>query len=90
MNEQQLKRAIRRVANAPAHAPIRIVPGDSRPTLRGSGFYYTTVGGRPVRHPNAYRRAWGRPVYHPSTLSVVVGRLYPQSVGWLPGPCPKL
>ena len=53
--------------------PVVVVEGDAAPTLEGEGYHFTTPGGRPVYHPNAYRAAWGKVVYHASTLRVVVG-----------------
>lgn len=59
------------------HCPIEEVDGFAAPTLFGEPAYYTTVTGKPVHYPSAYRRAYGRPVYHCSTVRIVVGR------GWL-------
>lgn len=54
--------------------PIAVVDGDAAPHTTGSTGYYTTPGGRPVRYPHAYRRAWGKPVYHCSDYRLEVGR----------------
>lgn len=56
---------------------VRVVSGDVAPALQGESGHYTTPGGKPVYHPNAYRRAWGKPVYHCTTERVEVGE------GWL-------
>jgi hypothetical protein len=57
--------------------PIEDKDGFDAPRLVGRSYHWTTPGGRPVYHPNAYRRAFGRPVYHGSSLRIEVGR------GWL-------
>jgi hypothetical protein len=54
--------------------PVKIVDGDNPPELLGSSSHYTTIGGRPIYHPNAYH--WPK-VYHHSTLHIEVG------MGWL-------
>lgn len=64
---------VRRQVNAPSHVQICVVPGSAAPALLGHFGHYTTRSGKPVRHPNAYRRAWGKPVYHASTIRVEVG-----------------
>lgn len=48
------------------------------PELVGQSYHFTTITGKPVYYPNAYRRAYGKPVYHSSTLRIEVGRLYAQ------------
>lgn len=58
------------------NVPVEIVPGLQFPEETGQSFHWTTPGGRPVYHPNAYRRAWGKPVYNNSTLCVTVGTLF--------------
>lgn len=72
-----LRRAARRAVDAHASCPVVLIPGDNPPKLVGESFHFTTPGGRPVRYPNAYRRAYGKPVYHPSTLRVEVGAGFP-------------
>ena len=57
--------------------PVIVIEGHLPPKLLGERARYTTPNGKPVRYPNAYRRAWGKPVYHCSTRRVVVG------TGWL-------
>lgn len=52
-------------------APIQVVPGAAAPTWQGEPYHWTTRGGKPIRHPNAYR--WPK-VYHRSTCRIVVGR----------------
>lgn len=66
-------RAGRHVSDA---VPVVAVEGSARPRLTGSPGGYFTPGGRPVAHPNAYRRAWGKPIYRPSTERVTVGAGY--------------
>jgi hypothetical protein len=70
---RQYRQWIRRQASAARYVPIAIVPGADAPTEQGEPGHYTTPGGRPVRYPNAYRRAWGKPVYHLSSVTVTVG-----------------
>jgi hypothetical protein len=53
--------------------PIRVIPGDQSPVIDGDPGHWTTPGGKPVYHPNAYRAAWGKPIYHCSTECVEVG-----------------
>jgi hypothetical protein len=55
-------------------APIVIEPGKAAPRYVGHSFRFETKTGKPVYHPNAYRRAWGKPVYIPSTRHIVVGK----------------
>ena len=73
-----LRRAILRSAGEnQANIPIKIIRGVAvAPRTAGESYYYVTPGGKPVYHPNAYRRAWGKPVYMPSTRRVEVGELY--------------
>lgn len=73
------RRMVRVEAGAGSRTPVRVVDGDSPPTLAGERGYHTTRSGRTVvRHPNAYRRAGGwYVVYHASTIRVEVG------AGWL-------
>ena len=51
--------------------PLEVLPGNGTPTAAGEGFSWTTPGGKPIRHPNAYK--WPK-VYHCSTNHVEVGR----------------
>jgi hypothetical protein len=53
--------------------PINVVPGSAAPHTTGSSYYFTTPGGKPVRYPSAYRKAFGRPVYNASTYAIEVG-----------------
>lgn len=73
-----VSRTVRAAVGLVGHScPIVEVDGFDPPRREGRAGRFTTPGGRPVYHPNAYRRAWGKPVYHRSTLRIVVGR------GWL-------
>lgn len=56
--------------------PVEVVEGTMSPRVTGGSHYYTTPGGKPVYHVNAYRKAWGKPVYHPSTRRVEVSALW--------------
>lgn len=64
--------------------PILVVGGSRGPRLAGEGFHHVTPGGRPVRFPNAYRRAYGKPVYVASTVRIEV------SLSWLRRNRPRL
>src|SRR5271165_6172658 len=55
-------------------APIEHVDGMTKPHFVGESYSFQTKTGKPVRHPNAYRRAWGKPVYIASTRRIIVGR----------------
>jgi len=55
-------------------APVYLIEGKSAPHWRGHSFRYTTKTGKPVHHPNAYRKAWGKPVYVQSSRRIEVGR----------------
>lgn len=68
------RRALRVLACADTHVPVKAVDGDVYPILLGEAHHYTTPAGDPVRYPMAYQRAFGRPVYHQSTIRVEVGR----------------
>lgn len=70
---REQRRIIREAAGAPRSLPIRITDGCDSPHEVGEGFRWETAGGKPIYHPNAYRRAGGRPVYRPSTRCVEVG-----------------
>lgn len=65
-------RYARELAGARPHVPVEIVPGRKRPKLLGSGYYWTTPGGKLINHPNAYK--WPK-VYNASTRRVEVGAL---------------
>ena len=71
---QAFRREARAYLGIWSSCPVVVTGGDSPPTLEGEEYHYTTPGGAPVYHPNAYRRAWGKPVYHASTLRVEVGQ----------------
>ena len=60
---------IRRELGAHTSCPVRIVPGDSPPTLEGEEGHWSN-GWR--LGSNSWRR--GRPEYHPSTLMISVGK----------------
>ena len=71
--------------------PVEIVMGTARPYLQGESWRYETPSGKPVYHPNAYRRAYGKPVYVRSTRRIVVGAAWLMSRrarsigrGWCP------
>ena len=68
-----LKKWIREIAGARNNCPVRIVKGDSPPTLLGKGYHYTNKSGNIIRHLNAYKKAWGKPIYVNSTIRVEVG-----------------
>jgi hypothetical protein len=68
---------VRLAVGAHTSCPVTVVEGDVAPHCTGEGCHYVTPSGKPVYHPNAYRRAFGKPVYVASTLQVVVGQ------GWL-------
>jgi hypothetical protein len=73
----QYRAYVRQQCKAREYVRIDVVDGARAPEMTGEAGHYTTPGGKPVYHPNAYRKAWGKPVYHCSTISVEVGR------GWL-------
>ena len=76
--DRRISKAVRKAAGwAGSPYPIKLVDGFEEPAAYGSEAYYTTPAGKPVYHPNAYRRAFGRPVYHHCTLEIVVG------IGWV-------
>jgi hypothetical protein len=71
-----IKREARRKAlgSARVTCPVRLVPGDCRPSVRGMPGHYRTRGGTIIKHPSAYsKKGWSNVVYHPSTLRVVAG-----------------
>lgn len=72
----KMSKAVRAAVNASGTSyPIRIVDGSAAaPELVGESHHYVTPGGKPVYHPNAYRRAWGKPIYVSSTRAITVGR----------------
>lgn len=81
----EAKRACRREVGVSVargyQTPVRVVPGDSAPAVRGHGFFYTTPSGKTiVRYPKAY--GW-QTLYHPSTRRIVVGRAWLESKGLL-------
>ena len=61
---------IRRGLGAHTSCPVRIVPGDSPPTLEGKPGHWSN-GWR--LGPHSWRRR-RRPEYHPSTLMISVGK----------------
>ncbi len=50
--------------------PIIVVQGHEPPTRKGRSYYWTTPGGREIRHPNSYHYP---KKYNPSTLRIEVG-----------------
>lgn len=68
-----LSRALQRIAREKGRW-VEVTPGAKAPEAEGTSYYFTTPGGKPINHPNAYR--WPK-VYHPSTRHVEVGQ------GWL-------
>ena len=70
------RRALRLLAGADRHLPVRVsdVEVNLQPRVAGEGPRWTTRGGEPIRYPGAYRRAYGKPIYVPSERALVVGR----------------
>lgn len=61
----------RLIAGLSNNHPVVVIPDSSQPpTKAGEGFHFTTPGGRPIQHPNAYH--WPK-IYHNSTLHCTVG-----------------
>ena len=57
--------------------PIQIVRGNKPPTKVGQSYGWETRGGKPIYHPNAYKRkGWSSMVYVSSTNAVEVGEDY--------------
>ncbi len=54
--------------------PIVFIKGNSPPTVKGRGYYWTNKRGDRILFPNAYAKAWGKPIYHRSTLRIEVGK----------------
>jgi hypothetical protein len=50
--------------------PVRVIPGKQAPREAGESYHWTTLGGKPIYHPNSY--GWPM-VYHHSTLCTEVG-----------------
>ena len=75
MISRRIRRAVLKSAGeTQANIQIEVIPGVAvAPRTVGETYHYVTPGGRPVYHPNAYRRAWGKPVYVASTRRVIVG-----------------
>ena len=68
---EDLRCAIRLIADVPTSYPICVAAGDEAPSLIGRSWYYTTPSGMTeIRHPNAYH--WPK-LYHHSTRRVTVG-----------------
>jgi hypothetical protein len=55
---------------ASANRRVDIIAGHSSPCLVGEGCRWTTLSGKPIYYPNAYK--WPKR-YHPSTIRVEVG-----------------
>lgn len=53
--------------------PLDVIPGASPPCRVGKSWYFTTIGGKPIRHPSAYR--WPK-IYHPSEAKITVGQAW--------------
>ena len=54
--------------------PIEIVDGSCSPEHCGSGWKWTTRGGKEIAYPSAYSRVgWSNMVYLPSTNRIRVG-----------------
>jgi hypothetical protein len=74
------KRLIRlAVSNNPGfrnNIPIEVVPGKSKPVIKGRGYHFRNKSGDLIRHPNAYAKAWGKPIYYPSTLRIEIGEQF--------------
>lgn len=70
-----VRRLCRRAAGATWSAiPVSVVPGDSPPTVQGSGWCYRTRGGAWIQYPGAYsRKGASNMVYCSSTYRVEVG-----------------
>lgn len=73
---REYRRWVREQCDADGYIPICVKDGRKAPSIVGRCGHYTTKTGRPVYHPNAYRKAWGKPVYHASTIAVEVGRAW--------------
>jgi hypothetical protein len=76
-----MRRLVRAAVGAHCSMPVELVPGDAAPQIVGESHHYVTPGGKPVRWPSAYRRAWGKPIYVASTRRVVVGVEWPGLLG---------
>lgn len=62
---------VRMWTNDYSNHPVKIIPGDSEPVMKGKGSYHTTKNGSIVYHPSAY----GYPtIYHASTIHTEVGK----------------
>ena len=60
---------------------IEVIPGIAlAPQAIGCRGHYVTAGGKPIRYPNAYRRAWGKAFYVKSTYKILVGLLWVENV----------
>jgi hypothetical protein len=70
--DKRVAKRVRRYAGATGKPwPINVRAGSiAPPQLAGEAGYYTTPGGKPITHPNAYH--WPK-LYHVSTREVEVG-----------------
>ncbi len=79
---KSIKRLIRlAVSGQPGYRnniPVEVVPGKSKPVIKGRGYCFRSKSGDLIRYPNAYAKAWGKPIYYPSTLRVEVGAKFLQ------------
>jgi len=73
---RKVKRAVRLAAGVRrTNTPVVVIEGsDQAPTIKGTGWHYTTRGGTYIAHPSSYmRRGWSNMLYCPSTRRVEVG-----------------
>jgi hypothetical protein len=82
MATQLSRKMARLAAGAHTSCPVKVVDGDVAPHCTGERSHYVTPSGKPVYHPNAYRRAFGKPVYVASTLAVEVGKEWLAAQPW--------
>lgn len=73
MNYKQRK-LIRKVAKLPGtNYSIQVVEGTKKPRLVGKSYHWTTMGGKPIYYPNAYK--WQK-IYVSSSLRIEVGKIW--------------
>ena len=70
---RELCRMIRESAGSHNNCPIKIIPGDSKPSLKGEKPYYKNSNGDKVKPSKAKRSYWKNLTYVPSSLCVEVG-----------------
>ena len=84
----EVKRIVRKLANARNNLPVEIIDGRQAPKEIGESGYYTTPSGKTrITYPSAYK--WPK-VYHCSTIRVTVGRKWLQSHGLISKPVPAV